>query len=172
MDAGKRSEDALISGQQACMHASGSERVSTRLAPLERESRGTVAAAAAQHSSSDEEDGAGRRSQVGAWAAAAGEGLQTGKSGRRFIEPADWRLEAGGSACYAGRESTGEEGRKGQGTRDKGYSLVAILTDARRLVILGAVDVGGVVEGSVSTSDRTSATLVLKMPPKACVRLV
>ena len=88
------------------------------------------------------------------------------------LQTGDWRLEAGGSACYSGRESTGEEGRKGQGTRDKGYSLVAILTDARRLVILGAVDVGGVVEGSVSTSDRTSATLVLKMPPKACVRLV
>lgn len=46
-------------------------------------------------------------------------------------------------------------------------SLVSIRAEACGLVVLGAVDVGAVVEGSVSSSDGSPPTLVEEMPIEA-----
>lgn len=46
-------------------------------------------------------------------------------------------------------------------------SLVSIRAEACGLVVLGAVDVGAVVEGSVSSPDGSPPTLVEKMPVEA-----
>lgn len=45
--------------------------------------------------------------------------------------------------------------------------LVSIRAEACGLVVLGAVDVGAVVEGSVSSPDRSPPTLVEEMPVEA-----
>lgn len=51
-------------------------------------------------------------------------------------------------------------------------SLVSIRTEACGLVVLGAVDVGAVVESSVSPSDGSPPTLVEEMPVEARKRSV
>ena len=48
-----------------------------------------------------------------------------------------------------------------------GHLLIAIGTDARSLVIFGAVVVGTVVERAVSLADRSPASLVHEMPVEA-----
>ena len=47
------------------------------------------------------------------------------------------------------------------------YLLVSVLTEPGGLVVLGAVDVGAVVEGSIPSTDRTSPALVLEVPVEA-----
>ena len=50
-----------------------------------------------------------------------------------------------------------------------GHSLVALRAEARGLVVLGAVDVGAVVERAVPTADGPAAALVHEVPVEAGV---
>lgn len=50
--------------------------------------------------------------------------------------------------------------------------LVSVLTDASGLIVFGAIDIRGVVKGSVASSDRSSSPLVLEVPAETGVRLV
>lgn len=56
--------------------------------------------------------------------------------------------------------------------RQTADSLVSIRTEARGLVVLGAVDVGAVVESPVPPSDGSPPTLVEEMPIEARKRSV
>ena len=42
--------------------------------------------------------------------------------------------------------------------------LISIRAEARGLVVLGTIDIGAVVEGSIPSSDWPAPSLVLKMP--------
>lgn len=50
---------------------------------------------------------------------------------------------------------------------DVDYLLISVLTEPGGLVVLGAVDVGAVVEGAIPSTDGTSSSLVLEMPVEA-----
>jgi hypothetical protein len=56
--------------------------------------------------------------------------------------------------------------------RSNVYLLVPVLAEPRGLVVLGAVDVRAVGEGSVPPSHRAPATLVLKVPVETRERTV
>ena len=60
-------------------------------------------------------------------------------------------------------------GGRAEGERGGGHSLVALRTEARSLVVLGAVDVGAVVEGAVPTADGPATSLVHEVPVEAGV---
>ena len=44
--------------------------------------------------------------------------------------------------------------------------LVAVVTNSRRLVVFGAVDIGTVMKGAIWSSHWTTSPLILKMPMK------
>ena len=44
--------------------------------------------------------------------------------------------------------------------------LVAVVTNSRRLVVFGAVDIGTVMKGAILSSHWTTSPLILKMPMK------
>lgn len=50
------------------------------------------------------------------------------------------------------------------------YSLVAILTNPWSLIIFGTIIISAVIERSISFSNRSSSSLIIKMPMKTCKR--